>query len=91
MFDSKAGNIHISSDEGKSWKLAAGIPEGSVARLVEHPFGHSMAFAVGNDETHWVTNNRGESWQSWKLDAEQRTASLGGTTLSFHATKPGEC
>lgn len=90
MHDPALSNVHVSSDEGKSWALASGIPEGEVIRLVEHPFGHSMAFALGRGEKHWVTHNRGESWQSWDMGVDGREASLGGEVLSFHATESGE-
>jgi hypothetical protein len=90
MHDPQLRNVHVSSDEGASWTLAPGIPENQVVRLVEHPFGHNMAFALGKEETHWVTYNRGESWQEWVMSVQGREASLGGDVLSFHAEKSGE-
>ena len=90
MLDPIAHNIHISSDEGLSWNLAPGIPLGTVSKLVEHPFGHNMAFALGKGEEHWVTYNRGETWQRWEIGVQGRQASLGGDTLSFHAEQGGE-
>lgn len=90
MLDPITHNLHISSDEGLSWTLAPGIPPGSVRKLVEHPRGHNMAFALGKGEEHWVTYNRGETWLSWKIGVEGRQASLGGDTLGFHAEKSGE-
>jgi hypothetical protein len=90
MFDSVSHNVHISSNEGKDWSLASGIPEGSISKLVEHPFGHNMAFAIGKDSTHWVTYNRGESWLRWDIGAEGRQARMGGEVLSFHAEQEGK-
>jgi len=91
MLDPVLHTVHISSDEGLNWNPASGIPEGKIYKLVEHPFGHNMAFALGKDAEHWVTYNRGETWQSWEIGYEGRQASLGGDTLSFHAEKGGEC
>ena len=45
-----------------------------------------MAFAIGAEKTHWVTYNRGDSWQSFEAPLE---ASLMGEVLSFHAEKEG--
>jgi hypothetical protein len=90
MLDPVLHTVQISSDEGLTWNPASGIPEGKIYKLVEHPFGHNMAFALGKDAEHWVTYNRGETWQSWEIGYEGRQASLGGDTLSFHAEKGGE-
>jgi len=35
--DSMEGNIYVSLDEGKSWKLAEGIPTGVASMFFEHP------------------------------------------------------
>lgn len=32
------GNIWVSKDEGRTWNLADGIPEGKAGMLIEHPF-----------------------------------------------------
>lgn len=85
MFDPYASNVHVSPDEGKSWSLAEGIPEGEAVRLVEHPFNNEMAFVLGREKQHWVTYNRGQSWQEWQADLD---ASLMGEVLSFHAGQP---
>ncbi|KAG5643932.1 vacuolar protein sorting/targeting protein PEP1 [Asterophora parasitica] len=36
--DSVEGNVYVSLNEGKSWKLADDIPKGKAAMVVEHPF-----------------------------------------------------
>ena len=45
-----------------------------------------MAFGLGPDTKHWVTYNRGDSWQSFETPREP---SLIGDVLSFHAEKEG--
>jgi hypothetical protein len=36
--DAIFGDIHVSQDEGKSWKRADDIPPGEAAMFIEHPF-----------------------------------------------------
>ena len=31
------GDVHVSQDEGKTWKLADGVPPGKANLVVEHP------------------------------------------------------
>lgn len=35
------GNVWVSEDEGRYWKLATGIPPGAISMVVEHPFDNS--------------------------------------------------
>lgn len=73
-------SVSRSDDEGKTWKPIAGPDE--AVRLIAHPHNNEMAFVIGPDTKHWVTYNRGESWQSFETPRE---ASLAGDVLSFHA------
>ena len=36
--DSVQSNVYVSLDEGRSWKLAEGVPEGKASMVIEHPF-----------------------------------------------------
>lgn len=74
-----------SEDEGKTWAPIAGVDD-EVIRLVDHPHNNEMAFIIGRYTTHWVTYNRGASWQSFETPRE---ASLSGQALSFHANREG--
>ncbi|ODN82335.1 signal sequence binding protein [Cryptococcus wingfieldii CBS 7118] len=74
--------VHRSEDEGKTWEQITGPIEGEAIRLVEHPHNNEMAFIIGRYTTHWVTYNRGATWQSF---VTPRDASLGGKTLTFHS------
>ncbi|WVQ82331.1 hypothetical protein IAT38_004459 [Cryptococcus sp. DSM 104549] len=73
-----------SPDEGKTWEPIAGPQEGDAVRLIDHPYNNEMAFIIGRYTTHWVTYNRGATWQSFETPLE---ASLGGKTLAFHASR----
>ncbi|WVR07517.1 hypothetical protein IAU60_004559 [Kwoniella sp. DSM 27419] len=79
-------SVHRSPDEGKTWEQISGPEEGQAVRMLEHPHNNEMAFIIGRDNTHWVTHNRGDSWQSFETPRE---ASMGGETLSFHAEHEG--
>jgi hypothetical protein len=76
--------VRRSDDEGKTWNVVDGLDD--VIRLVSHPHSNNLAFAIGADTTHWVTYNRGATWQSFTTP---RAASLIGEVLSFHAEQEG--
>lgn len=75
--------LYRSEDEGKSWSRVEEIKD--VQRLIEHPHSKDIAFVIGRHEEHWVTHNRGASWQRFET---KREASKTSPPLSFHATKP---
>ncbi|WWD19083.1 hypothetical protein CI109_103541 [Kwoniella shandongensis] len=77
-------SVMRSPDEGKTWEPISGPGEGEAVRLVDHPHNNDMAFIIGRRYTHWVTYNRGASWQSFETPRE---ASLAGSTLSFHSER----
>ena len=73
--------IARSDDEGKTWNA---VPDVVASRLISHPDNNEMAFAIGKSQ-HWVTYNRGQSWQSFETPVD---ASITGETLSFHSAQP---
>jgi hypothetical protein len=79
-------SVQRSADEGKTWSPVDGVEKGDAIRLVSHPHNNEMAFIIGRHLTHWVTYNRGETWQSFETPRE---ASLIGPVLSFHAEEQG--
>lgn len=84
MQDPVTSKVMRSPDEGKTWEAVTG-PEEAI-RLIPHPHNTEMAFIIGRETTHWVTYNRGVTWQSFETPRE---ASLSGNSLSFHAEKEG--
>jgi NADPH-dependent 2,4-dienoyl-CoA reductase/sulfur reductase-like enzyme len=54
-FDSVAGNVYISEDEGKVWDLVQGIPRGDAAQLIEHPFDNRVVSAYVAHESFQLT------------------------------------
>ncbi|KZT39018.1 vacuolar protein sorting/targeting protein 10 [Sistotremastrum suecicum HHB10207 ss-3] len=82
--DSIEGTVHLSTDEGRTWKPVAGVPKGQAVLFVEHPFDNTYAFIVGPDKTHWRTKDRGLTWQSFQTPV---MAAFVANPFSFHVDK----
>lgn len=78
-----AGNILRSEDAGANWGAIDGVPKGSAFDIILHPYSKEVAYLWGRDTTHWVTEDRGESWRSF--DIEGYTVPF-RSPFSFHAT-----
>ncbi|TFK24535.1 vacuolar protein sorting/targeting protein 10 [Coprinopsis marcescibilis] len=61
--DAMDGNLYVSSDEGKSWNLADGIPKNSISMVFEHPFDKRYAFAFTEGTEHYRTEDKGKTWR----------------------------
>ncbi|KAF9497875.1 vacuolar protein sorting/targeting protein 10 [Pleurotus eryngii] len=81
-FDAIDGIVYVSSDEGKGWEQAQGVPKGVAKMIVPHPFNNHYAFILTNDKKHYRTADRGKSWQSFEMPAE---LALVSKPLSFHS------
>ncbi|KAF8649292.1 hypothetical protein AX16_005896 [Volvariella volvacea WC 439] len=80
--DAMEGNVYVSQDEGKSWKAAEDIPEGSAMMVIEHPFDNHYAFVLTKGKKHYRTEDRGKSWRSFEMPAPPALVSR---PLSFHS------
>ncbi|KAG8814363.1 vacuolar protein sorting/targeting protein PEP1, partial [Serendipita sp. 399] len=83
-FDARQGTVHISDDEGKSWKPVDGVPEREASQLIEHPFDNRVAFILTTGKQHYRTQDRGKTWRSFKLPLPPAYTS---TPLAFHASE----
>lgn len=81
--DTNGRTVSRSEDEGKTWEQVTGVDDAT--RLYIHPHNNEMAFAIGSTQKHWVSYNRGASWQEFTTPRE---ASVLGDVLKFHATNP---
>ncbi|KAG8759479.1 vacuolar protein sorting/targeting protein PEP1 [Serendipita sp. 396] len=81
-FDPREGTVHISEDEGKSWRRVEGVPEHEADQLVEHPFDNRMAFILTKGKTHYRTEDRGKTWRSFEMPL---APAYTPTPLAFHA------
>ncbi|KAJ7132166.1 vacuolar protein sorting/targeting protein 10 [Mycena epipterygia] len=80
--DSVEGSVHVSADEGKTWKRAEDIPKGAAAMVIEHPFDNSIAFVLTRTTTHYRTADRGKTWQTFEVPI---APALVARPLSFHS------
>ncbi|KAI0653007.1 Oligoxyloglucan reducing end-specific cellobiohydrolase [Cubamyces menziesii] len=76
------GNVHVSEDEGKNWKLVEEVPEGKAAMVIEHPFDSRVAFILSKGKTHYRTIDRGKTWQAFDMPVPPATVVR---PLSFHS------
>ncbi|KAI0676132.1 Oligoxyloglucan reducing end-specific cellobiohydrolase [Trametes maxima] len=76
------GNVHVSPDEGKTWNLASGVPEGKAAMVIEHPFDSRVAFILSREKVHYRTTDRGKTWRSFEMPV---APAMVGRPLSFHS------
>ena len=52
------GNVWVSEDEGRYWKLANGIPTGSTAMVIQHPFdNHYVSVSVAGSSPYMITDS----------------------------------
>jgi len=82
--DIKPGIVYRSTDAGVKWRQIKEIGEGKIGEVFSHPYDPKAAIAIGNDKTHWITKDRGESWTEFKTKYEVAP----GRALSFHADDP---
>ncbi|KDR81165.1 hypothetical protein GALMADRAFT_241725 [Galerina marginata CBS 339.88] len=80
--DSMEGNVYVSLDEGKTWKLGPGIPSGKTIMVIEHPAENRYAFALTDGTTHYRTEDRGKTWRSFDVPLPPALVSR---PLSFHS------
>lgn len=67
-----------------------GIPENAAWNIYLHPFEHQTAYAWGKDgQKHWITEDRGESWRSFRLDFEAIPIPF-QPPFSYHAGDPNK-
>ena len=77
------GTTYRSADGGESWKPLKGVEEGQVFEILRHPYNKKVAVVLGSKKTHWMTKDRGESWQAFTTPEHPSTARMG---ISFHAS-----
>lgn len=82
--DIKPGIVYRSTDAGVKWKAIKDITEGQIGQVFPHPYDSKAAIAIGQEKTHWITKDRGDSWTEFKTKYEVAN----GRALSFHADDP---
>jgi hypothetical protein len=77
--------VYRSEDAGENWKPVEGVPAGQLLELSMHPFENKRAYIIGGDRTHWMTKDRGDTWQEWNTESP---ATLFREALDYHAADP---
>lgn len=83
--DDLSSTIYRSADAGESWDELKDVPAGVADQLVLHPFDAKRAYVMTRKSSHWMTGDRGESWEEFFTDAEP---SAYRPPLAFHASDP---
>ncbi|KAI9488126.1 hypothetical protein BDB00DRAFT_849759 [Zychaea mexicana] len=80
-------NEHVlwrSENHGKHWDQVSDIPSDGATYLFEHPHDKDKAYVLSKGKTHWKSNDKGKSWQSFETPVEPAVSNQ----LSFHAERP---
>jgi hypothetical protein len=77
--------VYRSEDAGVSWNKVSGVPAGNLLEMTMHPYDNKKAYIITNEKSHWMTKDRGETWDEFYTDAQ---ASLYRDALAFHAGDP---
>jgi len=81
-------NDHVvfrSTDAGVSWDKVSDVPSGKLVEMIMHPYDNKKAYIITNEQSHWRTKNRGETWEEFNTNG---FASAFRDALTFHAGDP---
>ena len=81
LLDRQSHLIHRSEDAGESWETADDIEKGQAWDVLQHPYDNKVAYVIGGETKHWVTNDQGKSWRKFETKAP-----FYGLLMSFHAS-----
>ena len=82
------GNDHVvfrSTDAGVSWDKVSSVPAGEEIEMIMHTYDNRRAYIITSGRSHWMTKDRGESWEEFYTDS---LASVFREALTFHAKDP---
>ncbi|TPX24995.1 vacuolar protein sorting/targeting protein PEP1 [Coccidioides immitis] len=77
-------DAYISTDAGVSWAPVKGPDDrmkGKVKAIYHHPYDRTKAYVLGQERTHWTTDDTGKSWREFTIDQDLPRS---GNPLSFH-------
>ncbi|KAK9765550.1 vacuolar protein sorting/targeting protein PEP1 [Basidiobolus ranarum] len=84
FLDATSKVVYRSANEGETWEPVSNIPDKAAVELFSHPYNKEMAFVLTEGDTHYVTQDKGASWSSFKT---QLTPSWSNQVLGFHAER----
>ena len=77
--------VFRSTDAGVSWNKVSGVPEGKEVEMIMHDYDNKRAYIITGERSHWMTKDRGETWEEFYTDSQ---ASVFRRALTFHAKDP---
>jgi hypothetical protein len=78
--------VYRSENAGETWAKVEDIPYNDAWSMYMHPFDNKRAYVLTKDTTHYMTADRGKTWQSFFTDSSPSAWRL--RPLSFHAGDP---
>ncbi|KAG0647921.1 Carboxypeptidase Y receptor [Hyphodiscus hymeniophilus] len=77
--------VFRSTDAGVTWDKVSKVPAGKAMELIMHAYDNKRAYIITPDSSHWMTNDRGDTWEEFYTDSQ---ASAFREALTFHAKDP---
>lgn len=81
LLDGKSHVIQRSKNAGETWETVDDIEKGQALDVLPHPYDNQIAYVIGGDSKHWVTNDQGKSWEKFETEAPMYEL-----PMSFHAS-----
>lgn len=85
----RAHTVLRSTDAGVHWKPVTDIDEGHAYDIFSHPIFPKVAYILGKEKKHWITEDQGESWRKFESPAVPFAPPM-VPPLSFHASDPNK-
>lgn len=84
--DWETNTVQRSSDAGATWKEISGGPvAGKEWNMYMHPRDNKRAYVLSEGSSHWMTSDRGETWEKFVTDAPP---SAWRPAFNFHGSDP---
>jgi photosystem II stability/assembly factor-like uncharacterized protein len=77
--------VYRSEDAGEIWSKVEDLPYNDAWSMFMHPYNNKRAYVLTRETTHYKTDDRGKSWQSFFTDS---SPSIWEPPLTFHAGDP---
>jgi hypothetical protein len=86
LFEDKNDRVVFrSEDAGVTWDKVSDVPAGKLLEMTMHPYDNKRAYIITDERSHWLTKDRGKTWEEFYTDA---LASMFRAALAFHAGDP---
>jgi Sortilin, neurotensin receptor 3, len=88
--DWESGTVYRTDNAGETWSKVNGTPitYEDAWSMYMHPFDKERAYVLTKESTHYMTDDRGATWQSFFTDA--LPSAWRDPPLSFHADDPNK-